>query len=100
MEKKSEGKISKAFDVLIEVINYIVISFALASVAMSLRGEWVSILFFYADVWITIKFGKDLKEITENAVLAEIIRWISVAAFIALVYFGGYVKGTVLPFSR
>ena len=50
MEKKSEGKISKAFDVLIEVINYIVISFALASVAMSLRGEWVSILFFYADV--------------------------------------------------
>lgn len=39
-------KVSKAVDVLIEVINYIVISFALASVAMSLRGEWVSILFF------------------------------------------------------
>ena len=94
-----KGKVSKAFDVLIEVINYIVISFALASVAMSLRGEWVSILFFYANVWITIKFGKDLKEIIGKAVLAEIIRLVSVAAFIALVYFVGYVKGTVVPFS-
>lgn len=95
-----KGKVSKVFDVLIEVINYIVISFALASVAMSLRGEWVSILFFYADVWITIKFGNDLKEITGKAVLAEIIRLVSVAAFIALVYFVGYVKGTIVPFSR
>ena len=94
-----KGKVSKPFEVLIEVINYIVISFALASVAMSLRGEWISILFFYANVWITIKFGKDLKEITGKAVLAEIIRWVSVAAFIALVYFVGYVKGTVVPFS-
>ena len=94
-----KGKIAKAFDVLIEIINYIVISFALASVAMSLRGEWVSILFFYADVWITIKFGKDLNEITGKVVLAEIIRWVSVAVFIALVYFVGYVKGTIVPFS-
>lgn len=94
-----KGKISKAVDVLIEVINYIVISFALASVAMSLRGEWVSILFFYSDVWLTITLGKRLKEVIGNGVIAELVRWGSVAAFIALVYFVGYVKGTIVPFS-
>ena len=94
-----KGKVSKAVDVLIEVINYIVISFALASVAMSLRAEWVSILFFYSDVWLTINFGKRLKEVIGNGVIAEIVRWGSVAAFIALVYFVGYVKGTLVPFS-
>lgn len=93
-----KGKISKAVDVLIEVINYIVISFALASVAMSLRGEWVSILFFYSDVWLTITLGKRLKEIIGNGVIAELIRWGSVAVFIAIVCFVGYVKGTIVPF--
>ena len=92
-------KVSKAVDVLIEVINYIVISFALASVAMSLRTEWISILFFYSDVWLTIRFGKRLKEVIENGVIAEIVRWGSVAVFITIVYFVGYVKGTVVPFS-
>ena len=92
-------KVSKAVDVLIEVINYIVISFALASVAMSLRGEWVSILFFYSDVWLTITLGKRLKEVIENSVIPEVVRWGSVAVFITLVYFVGYVKGTIVPFS-
>ena len=94
-----KGKISKAVDVLIEVINYVVISFALASVAMSLRGEWVSILFFYSDVWLTFTFGKKLKEVIGNGVIVELVRWGSVATFIALVYFVGYVKGTIVPFS-
>lgn len=94
----SKGKVSTAIDVLNEVINYIVISFALSSVAMSLRAEWVSILFFYSDVWLTINLGKKLKEIIGNGVIAEIVRLGSVVAFIALVYFVGYVKGTVVPF--
>lgn len=92
-------KVSKTADVLIEVINYIVISFALSSIAMSLWTEWVSILFFYSNVWLTINLRKRLKEVIGNGVIAEIVCWGSVAAFIAIVYFVGYVKGTVVPFS-
>lgn len=92
-------KVSKVVDVLIEVINYIVISFALSSVAMSLWAKWISILFFYSNAWLTINLRKRLKEVIGNGVIAEIICWGSVAAFIAIVYFVGYVKGTVVPFS-
>lgn len=92
-------KVSKTVDVLIEVINYIVISFALSSVAMSLWTEWVSILFFYSNAWLTINLRKRLKEVIGNGVIAEIVCWGSVAAFIAIVYFVGYVKGAIVPFS-
>lgn len=91
-------KVSKTVDVLIEVINYIVISFALSSVAMSLWAKWISILFFYSNAWLTINLRKRLKEVIGNGVIAEIVCWGSVAAFIAIVYFVGYVKGTIVPF--
>lgn len=55
-------------------------------------------MFFYSDVWLTIRFGKRLKEVIGNGVIAEIVRWGSVAVFITIVYFVGYVKGTVVPF--
>lgn len=49
-------------------------------------------------MWLTIRFGKRLKEVIGNGVIAEIVRWGSVAVFITIVYFVGYVKGTVVPF--
>ena len=92
-------KVSKFIDGVIECLCFVVISYALASVSLSFYPEFIAILFFAVHIYTMINFRKRLKDVIENKIVAEIMCDVSVVVFIAIVYFFGYVRGSVVLFS-
>ena len=45
-------KCKKGVEIIVESVNFIIITYALSSVSMSLRSSWVYILFFASNVWL------------------------------------------------
>ena len=45
-------KCKKGVEIVVESVNFIIITYALSSVSMSLRSSWVYILFFASNVWL------------------------------------------------
>ena len=56
-------KCKKGVEIVVESVNFIIITYALSSVSMSLRSSWVYILFFASNVWlITMYCNKNSKK--------------------------------------
>ena len=93
-----KGKLSKYLDIIIESINYLVITYALSNMAMMFQRNLFYILFFTSELWVTATFWKKLDYLTGNKVLSIILLAVCFGIQIALLYFVGRVVGEIVPF--
>lgn len=89
----------KAIEVFVESVNFIVISYALSSMAMSFRTHWLYILFFASNVWLCGRYCEVVYRTVKNKWATGALFAACFAIFCALVYFVGYIDGEITPFS-
>ncbi len=93
-----KGKLNKWLDILIDTINYLVITYALSNMAMMFQRNLFYILFFTSELWVTAIFWKKLDCLTGNKVLSIILLAVCFGIQIAILYFIGRVVGEIVPF--
>lgn len=79
---------TKWLEILIESVNYILISYALFCMSMLFKEHWFFILFSASGFWIVSKFFTALNQLT-NSKLASGIIWLCnlVAVCILICFF-------------
>lgn len=97
---KMKEKWKKVIEIIIESINFIIITYALSSMAMSFRTSPVYILFFASNVWLIGRYGTQLKKVTESRILTAIIFCLSFGIFCFIAYFVGYIDGNIVQFNK
>ena len=92
-------KASKYLEIVIESINYIIISYALSNMAMLFQSNPLFILFFASEIWVIGNYWRKVRDMVKNKILAVVLLIICFAIHIGIVYFIGRVVGTVVPFK-
>ena len=92
-------KVKKAVDITVESINFIIISYALSSVAMSFRESWIYILFFAYNVWLIGRYYDTVNKVTKSKIITGILCAVCLLIFCLMVYFVGYIDGEITQFQ-
>lgn len=93
-------KASKCLDIVIESINYIIINYALSTMAMLFQSNPLFILFFASEIWVTGNYWRKVYDIIKNKILAIVLLIVCFIIHMGIVYFVGRVVGTVVPFRQ
>lgn len=86
-------------EIVIESINYIIINYALSCMTFLFRTDWLFIPFFASEIWLLSKYFVALNKLTKNKIISGAV-WVCsliIAGF--LMYYIGYVDGTLVPFA-
>ena len=86
-------------EIVIESINYIIINYALSCMTFLFRTEWLFIPFFASEIWLLSKYFVNLNKLTENKIISGAVWICSLIIVGLLMYFVGYVDGTLVPFA-
>lgn len=92
-------KVSAAFDILIESVNYVVISYALSNIAILFRTNLLYILFLASEIWITGNYWQRVYAITQNKWIASLLLALCFTIHIGIIFFFGHVVETAAPFQ-
>lgn len=92
-------RIKKKFTVFlsiaIETLNFMVIDYVLMSATLSLKTSMISILFMASLFWTFDRFYSTLQEATKNKWISLGIVAVVVVLECVIVYYTGYLKGTI-----
>lgn len=86
-------------EIVIESVNYIVISYALSCMTLLFRTNWLFILLFASEIWLLSKYFAALNKLTKNKTISGAVWVCSLIIVGFLMYFVGYVDGTPVPFA-
>ena len=92
------GKISKYANIIIESINYIVINYALSNMALFFHSGLL--LFYASELWLMGKYWKNILDETKSKLITIILTVCCFCVHIGMVYFIGYVSGTLTHFGN
>ncbi len=87
-----KSKTYRIIDITIETINYIIISYALSSIALCFRNQWLYILFFSSDIWLFSKYFNTVKNISESKIATYVMSLASLITVFVIMYIFGYVE--------
>ena len=90
----------KCIEIFTESINYIIISYALSNMAMFFKTNLLYILFFASEIWVTGNYLKNIFSITKIKLVSVVFLIICFIIHISMIYFTGYISGTIIPFSE
>ena len=91
---------TKVLDIIVESINYVVISYALTNMAFLFSASLFFILFFASEIWVAGNYWRKVNELTDSKVITAILLLLCFIVHVAMVYFIGRVSGTVIPFRE
>lgn len=91
---------SKFLEIVIDSINYIIISYALSNMAMILNSNPVFILFFASEIWVMGNYWQKICELTKSKFFSVILLIVCFAIHIGMVYFIGRIVGDIIPFNQ
>lgn len=86
-------------EIVIESINYIIINYALNCMTFLFRTDWLFIPFFASEIWLLGKYFATLNKLTKSKIVSGAVWVCSLIIVGFLMYFVGYVDGTLVPFA-
>ena len=86
-------------EIVIESVNYIVISYALSCMTFLFKTNWLFIPFFASEIWMLSKYFVTLNKLTKNKIVSGAVWVCSLIIVGLLMYYIGYVDGTLVPFA-
>lgn len=89
---------TKVLDIIVESINYVVISYALTNMTFLFSASLFFILFFASEIWIAGNYWRKVNELTDSKVITAILLLLCFVVHVAMIYFIGRVSGTIIPF--
>lgn len=95
-----KGKMSKWANIIIESVNYIIINYALSNMVLFFHSSLLYILFFASECWIVREYWKNILDETKSKLITIILAVGCFCVHIGMVYFIGYVSGTLTHFGN
>ena len=92
-------KCKKGVEIVVESVNFIIITYALSSVSMSLRSSWVYILFFESNVWLITMYCNTINKTVKNRLITTVLCLACIIIFCVIVYYFGYIDGQLVRFK-
>lgn len=92
---KMKNNFGKYMNIIIESLNFMIIDYVMMSAILSLKTSIVSVLFSASLFWLFDRFYSTLKELTKNKFISLSILTIIIALECVIVYFTGYLKGSI-----
>ena len=89
---------AKWFEILIESVNCVVISYALSNMALAFQSHPLFILFFASEIWIMARYRQKVFEKTQSSSLSVVLLVLCFIVQMAIVYLVGRIVGVVMPF--
>ena len=83
-------------EIVIESVNYIIISYALSCMTFLFKTNWLFVLFFASEIWLLSKYFATLNKLTKNKIISGVVWVCSMIIVGLLMYFVGYVDGTLV----
>lgn len=93
-------QLAKTVELCVETVNYWIISYALSSMAMIFRTEWIFVLFFASNVWLIGRYYDRTAAVLNSRKWAIPVCALAFVAFVLFVYHVGLVQGSVMPFAN
>lgn len=94
-------KVSRYITVAIESINYIIIiSYALSNMELFFHHDLLYILFFASEIYVMASYWKRILQETKSKAVSAVLLLSCFSIHIGMVYFIGYVSGSLVPFKR
>ena len=62
-------------EIVIESVNYIIISYALSCMTFLFRIDWLFILFFASEIWLLSKYFATLNKLTKSKIVSGAV-WV------------------------
>lgn len=84
--------------VLIEMLNCIIVQYALSNMAILLHANLLFILFFMAKMWVWSSCWKKMDDLCRSKVLSAVLIAGCIVAEMGLFYFVGHVDGEIVSF--
>ncbi len=103
MKKKNTTTQSKGIrllEIVVVSINYIIITYALSNMALFFNSSVLFILFFASEMWAFSSFWSYIYKQTRNKVLSVILVGACFLIHITMVYFMGYISGTLVSLNK
>ena len=83
-------------DILVESIQYLLISYILSSLSFSFQSSPLYILIFAADIWFTCRYLKTLAELVEKKRNAWLIFLAVIVILAIIVWRFGFIAGKII----
>lgn len=88
----------KWIDIVLESVVYVIISYALTSMAMNFsRFSLFYFLFSVADLAVATKYWEVMREKTESGIITAVLLACCVCAYLVVIFSVGYISGTLVP---
>lgn len=91
--------LAKWAEILIETINYVIISYALNCVMIVFQTHWLWILIAAAKIWLFSNFFISLNGLTKNRIVSLAFLTCGLVGTCLLIYFIGYIEGNLVSFA-
>lgn len=91
-------KDTNIIDIIGRSIAFVIINYILVSTELSFKASILGLLASLANIWIIIDYFKVIHTQTNNKILTIVLCGMCLLASIAVAYFVGYVKGTIMSF--
>lgn len=94
-----KDRLSRGLELAVQSVNYVLITYALSNLAMLMRRNWLYILFFALEIWLTQQYWTKARELTGSKILSGLLLILCLAVQGAMLWWVGRVVGTVVPFA-
>lgn len=91
--------VTKWIEILVESVNYIIISYALSNMALVFQQHLLFILFFASEIWLMQVYWRSVFEKTKNKLLSAGLLGGCFVVHIGLTYYVGRIVGQMVPFA-
>ena len=92
---RAKKRASSLLGIVIESLNCMIINYVLISAVLSLQANMLSILFMASMFWLFDKYYSTVQELVKNKWIAFGIVFAMIILECVVVYFTGYLKGTI-----
>ena len=68
-----KDRLSQGLELAVQSVNYVLITYALSNLAMLMRRNWLYILFFASEIWLTQQYWTKVRELTGSKILSGLL---------------------------
>lgn len=91
-------KVINILDILVKSILFVFVSYILSSMQMSFKASFLAFLASISDVWMILDYYTSIQSKTNSRFVTVLLIVICFVAKIIILYYFGYIKGTISSF--
>ena len=91
-------KVINILDILVKSVLFVFVNYILSSIQMSFKASFLAFLASISNVWMILDYYTSIQSKTNSRFVTVLLIVICFVAKIFILYYFGYIKGTIASF--